>query len=300
MSLHIYYETKDAPWGGGNSFLKYFERHTTLTLADAASSNVILISGASRSAVTAEKIKFEDIAKFKQQGKKIVYRLDSLGQLSAGRSDMDDLQLRLAKLADGVIFQSEFCRECFADHGCKPSNWTTILNGTDLEIFQYTPQELIADRVKIICCSWSSNPRKGFQLMADFSRLPNVDMTFVGRWCEQVSMPKAVVTKPPLTHNELAQEYARSNFLLFPSRGEACPNTVIEALACGKPVLYHDSGGTTEIAHSFGIEIQNDLAATLQRATADYSRLCERIEEQRAFFDVKEKVKQYEQFIQEL
>jgi glycosyltransferase involved in cell wall biosynthesis len=44
---------------------------------------------------------------------------------------------------------------------------------------------------------------------------------------------------------------------LFPSEKEACPNTVVEALACGLPVLYHDSGGTRELCRrgQFGIPI---------------------------------------------
>ncbi len=300
MSLHIYYETKEAPWGGGNSFLKYFERHTTMTLANAARSNVILISGASRSAVTAEKIKFEDIARFKKQGKKIVYRLDSLGQLSAGRSDMDHLQLRLAELADAVVFQSEFCRNSFAKQGCKPRKSIVILNGTDLDVFKHAPEPLLTEKIKVLCCSWSSNLRKGFEQMVELSKLANVAITFVGRWCEQLPMPKNIIARQPLVHKELAQAYANSNFLFFPARGEACPNTVVEALACGKPVLYRRSGGTPEVVKDFGIEISKDLKQTIGLAVWEYSNLCDKIEKHRSSFDVREKIKQYEALIRRL
>ena len=299
-NLHIYYETKDAPWGGGNSFLKYFKKHTSLNLTNEKDSNTILISGASKSSITAEKIELAKIKLFKEQGKKIIYRLDSLGQQSAGRTDMDDLQLELAKLADGIIFQSEFCQRCFEEQGCKPKHKTVVLNGTDLEIFKHAPQALNKDNIKVLACSWSPNLRKGFAEMIELSEMKNMQLTFVGQWCKELSMPKTIIVKPPLEHKALAQEYAKSNILLFPARGEACPNTAVEALACGKPLLYRNSGGTPEVVKDLGIQIKSELKLAVEQIIQQYSDLCSKIEKRRSLFDIKEKIKEYEVFIQKI
>ncbi len=50
---------------------------------------------------------------------------------------------------------------------------------------------------------------------------------------------------------EVIAKYMRSSdVLLFPSINDYCPNTVLEAMSSGLPVLYHDSGGTPELVRN--------------------------------------------------
>ena len=61
---------------------------------------------------------------------------------------------------------------------------------------------------------------------------------------------------------EIAKILKQAQIFLFPSENEACSNTVIEALASGLPVLYHDSGGTPELCKidKFGMALpKNNL-----------------------------------------
>ena len=49
------------------------------------------------------------------------------------------------------------------------------------------------------------------------------------------------------TSAEVAQWMAASNAFCLPSYSEGCPNVVVEALACGRPVIACDVGGIPEL-----------------------------------------------------
>ena len=46
-------------------------------------------------------------------------------------------------------------------------------------------------------------------------------------------------------------------FLAF-HRNEACPNVVLEAMACGLPILYVESGATPELVGAGGLPVTKD------------------------------------------
>jgi glycosyltransferase involved in cell wall biosynthesis len=64
-----------------------------------------------------------------------------------------------------------------------------------------------------------------------------------------------------------------ADLLFFPSEEEPCPNTPIEAMASGLPVLYHPSGGTPELVGDAGVPLSADLRADLTRALGESSTL---------------------------
>ncbi|MCA9599336.1 MAG: glycosyltransferase [Myxococcales bacterium] len=51
-------------------------------------------------------------------------------------------------------------------------------------------------------------------------------------------------------HTEIPEWLARSDVLALPSRHEGCPNVVLEALACGRPVVATRVGGIPELVSS--------------------------------------------------
>jgi glycosyltransferase involved in cell wall biosynthesis len=58
------------------------------------------------------------------------------------------------------------------------------------------------------------------------------------------------------SQDEAPQVYRNADIFLLFKEGDSCPNTVIEAMACGCPVLYFDSGGTPELVGEGGIGIR--------------------------------------------
>ena len=47
--------------------------------------------------------------------------------------------------------------------------------------------------------------------------------------------------------------YKSSDVFLHPSENDNCPNVVLEAMSSGLPIIYHNSGGTPEIASDYGV-----------------------------------------------
>ena len=59
-------------------------------------------------------------------------------------------------------------------------------------------------------------------------------------------MPEAIFTGY-LTGNELAAAYASADIFVFPSTTDTFGNVILEAQACGLPVVVSDSGGPKEL-----------------------------------------------------
>jgi len=49
--------------------------------------------------------------------------------------------------------------------------------------------------------------------------------------------------------HEVAQWINAANLVCLPSHSEGCPNTIIESLACGRPVVATTVGGIPELVH---------------------------------------------------
>ena len=65
----------------------------------------------------------------------------------------------------------------------------------------------------------------------------------------------SIKTPDPSHYKSIVHDYHGMKLLFFPSENDACPNTVIEAIACGVPVCYHPSGGTPEIVKNCGLPL---------------------------------------------
>ena len=82
--------------------------------------------------------------------------------------------------------------------------------------------------------------------------------------------------------DELARWYAAADVLLLTSRREGRPNVVLEALACGRPVLATAAGGTAELLEGLDGMLARDArargpGARARRAAAPRARPEERL-----------------------
>jgi glycosyltransferase involved in cell wall biosynthesis len=55
-----------------------------------------------------------------------------------------------------------------------------------------------------------------------------------------------------IPHDKLPEYYATSDIFVLPSRNEGMSNTVLEAMACGLPIITTDTGGTNELIRDNG------------------------------------------------
>jgi len=188
------------------------------------------------------------------------------------------LALIRARLADGVIYQSHFARQWWERaHGPTRGAQRVVYNGVDLGI--YTPhgpgaRPENAVRLLLVEGSLMGGYEQGLASAAGLGvglaeRLGNahshnsikrVEIMVVGRvtdetrstwedWISRQGLSGTVTfIWTGLVPGERIPEIDRSAHLLYSADlNAACPNSAIEALACGTPIVAFDSGALREI-----------------------------------------------------
>lgn len=161
-----------------------------------------------------------------------------------------------------------------------------IPNGLDLEVFRPLERRAAAevlgldpDRPAILFSAnvVDDNPRKGSGLLMEalnrLGRGDEVQVLLAGlggeRWRGRI--PQHVVPLGYLRDDRLiAAANAAAHMVVVPSVAENLPNTILEAMACGRPVIAFDSGGIRDAVadHRTGLLVPNGDAEALAAAMA--------------------------------
>lgn len=327
MKVCIYYNFSNRIWGGANSFLgalnsEFLSQGIEVTTDTNSDYDILFVNSASKGPQKVlgrfgfvDVIKPKSIRNIKKYGyesymnnfinnflirrnrkdKKIVHRLDGVTQLY-GRDDpkFDELQLKVNSFVDYTIFQSKYCLTSFMDFGFRGEKYSVIYNGVDQKIFNMNNKEFynFNRKLRMVSCSWSGGLLKGFETIAEFSQLPNVECYFIGRWREDVN-PENVKLLGVLPQTEVAKVLRSSDVFLHPAKNDPCPNVISEALSCGLPVIYHPSGGTPELASDYGVPLMSDPGEVIENMLENYENFVEKIKHDMDKFSIITAAKKY-------
>ena len=270
MKIHILYNFKNKPWGGGNQFLKALKKEFEkrgVYQENPEKATVILFNSYPFEAEYFLKKIFK--IKEKYPDKIIIYRLNAPISLIRGKDkEIDKIIKVFNKLfVCGIIFQSNWCKkQCKKLFGIFSIYETIIHNVADDEIFNCIgKKEFNPDgKIKLIATSWSSNWRKGFEIYKyldenlDFSKY---EVTFVGNSPVEFKNIKYI---KPVSSKKLAEILKDHDIYITASQSDSCSNSLIEALSCGLPAVALHDGGHPELVREGG-ELFNEKEDVIQK-----------------------------------
>ncbi len=269
--LCFWHEFVKPPWGGGNQFM--------LALKGECERRGVEVSingeGAPATAHLIQSVWF-DADKVRTaaavNNARVVHRVD--GPLSVIRRTKDALDLDRQcyainrELAVATVVQSWNMLEATWSLGFAPVRPVIVTNACDPATFYPCSNADLHDndpldpepwqqredpRVHIVATSWSDNPGKGAAVYEWLDRNADHDrykFTFIGRVAADLPNWHMIDAQPS---EPLADLLRQQDIYLTASRDDPCSNALIEALACGLPSLYFDSGGHRELARFGGL-----------------------------------------------
>jgi glycosyltransferase involved in cell wall biosynthesis len=180
------------------------------------------------------------------------------------RSDELNRPLRRALVAaDHVLYQSEFCKRS-ADEFLGPARggWEILPNAVDLD--RFTPASEPPSGPPLLLLSGNQRMPHRLELAlrtlaALVPELPGARLVVAGqslvpsrRLIEELGLAGRVSFLGPYAQRDAPALYRSAHLLLHTQLNDACPSAVIEAMACGLPVVHPASGGTVELVGGEG------------------------------------------------
>jgi glycosyltransferase involved in cell wall biosynthesis len=166
---------------------------------------------------------------------------------------------------DTVFVNSEEYRQSWIKRGFDPAKLKIFPRGLDTELFHPARRDAAFfekfgarnGEVRLLYVGRISREKDLDLLAAAYRRLRDeglpVQLFVVGHgpYSEAFakSLPEAFFTGY-LTGNELATAYASADIFVFPSTTDTFGNVILEAQACGVPVVVSDSGGPKELVEN--------------------------------------------------
>lgn len=164
--------------------------------------------------------------------------------------------------SDLVIFISQFSKDSYFNlYGTPLKNNIVINNNADTNIFNNRNNK---PKNKIVLCASASNwnrPEKRLNSILKFFDAvysENVYLNLIGDVSGiKISNKNIKCFGYIENQTKMSEIMNESNLFINLSYKDACPKTVIQAIQCGLPVLYANSGGVKEMVGDFGFGVSD-------------------------------------------
>jgi glycosyltransferase involved in cell wall biosynthesis len=196
--------------------------------------------------------------------------------------------------ADHVLYQSEFCK-LSADTflGAPAGSWEVLYNAVDVEHF--TPRNEPLSNGPVLLLGGDQTQAYRLELaLRTLALLPEARLLVSGRLVSdpapllaELGVAARVEFTGRYAQRDAPDVFRRAHLMLHTKVRDPCPSAVIEAMACGLPVVYPASGGTVElVGDEAGIGVPHpddswerdeppqpaELAEAVQRVLAERER----------------------------
>lgn len=286
MKISIGSHIVEGPWGGGNLFIinlsNYLIKKGHIVTYDLIDEDIDLIlltdpRGKSSSSSSYDHIDIESYKNNINPNALVVHRINECDERKQTKG-LNDFYLKASQIADEVVFVSEWLRKVYLNIGMSKNKTSVILSGSDKDIFNKNNSSIWnkESKLKIITHHWSANLNKGYKVYKLLDDLIStekwknrIEFTYVGNVSKDFNLPNTKII-PPKEGNELSKILKDHHIYVTGTINEPSGNHHIEAAQCGLPIIFLDSGGTTEYCEEFGISFTNDFELKLEQMIEDY------------------------------
>jgi glycosyltransferase involved in cell wall biosynthesis len=191
----------------------------------------------------------------------VVLNQDGVGYPGWAGARTDEVNRPLRRALQGaahVLYQSEFCKRSADEFlGSPRGDWEVLYNAVDTERFR--PLEPRAAGVPLVLLGGDQTQAYRLELgLRTFAALiaeqPEARLLVTGRvvvdpsaLLDELGLRDRVELLGRYLQRDAPAIYGRAHVLLHTKVNDPCPNVVLEAMACGLPVVYPASGGTPEL-----------------------------------------------------
>lgn len=188
---------------------------------------------------------------------------------------------RILRMADHVFYQSGFCKMAADKFLGLPTGSSEILyNPVDTTFFSPAPpRQGTADPVLLLAGTHQHfyRPKVAVDTLGLIRQAyPAVRLIIAGRYlwrpqqhqarrelaeyCQSLGVAEHIELAGPYTQTEAPALLRRATVLIHPKYNDPCPRLVVEAMACGLPVVYSATGGVPEqVGPDAGIGVPGPL-----------------------------------------
>jgi glycosyltransferase involved in cell wall biosynthesis len=167
--------------------------------------------------------------------------------------------VKASEHASGILSVSQALAEQMITMGIDQNKIEVIYNGVDHQLFgQQNTNPLLKDYVLYV---GNLKKEKGvIELLEGFAAIqsdhPNLHLVFAGpgnlkavieNRAKELGIAQYVNLLGGVNHDQLPALIANAKLLALPSYNEGVPNVILEAMACGTPVLATSVGGIPEV-----------------------------------------------------
>lgn len=166
-----------------------------------------------------------------------------------------------AAQADGLITVCQALKDRLVELGTAPDRVTVLRNGVDLELFKPINRDMVRTTLGLArrtlgSVGWLIERKGHHHAISALAALPDTDLLIVGEGPERAALERLATKQGVrdrvrflgrIEQKQLPEIYNAIDALVLASSREGWANVLLEAMACGTPVIASAVWGTPEV-----------------------------------------------------